>query len=1341
MSAELRRLDFTQSLVPRERNIPASELVRRLKALNSKLCELGDSQSGTDPASCDDVKVQLVAPSVLHHRDRHVKIMASCCIGELFRIYVPDPPFSDPQLKDIFELFANQLQCIDQFDNAYHPFYLQLFSSLAITRSISLVADLENSEELTVKFFDLTLSRVSDQHPPHIHGHAAELLIALITECPSLSVEIAELLLARLREPETSIAHRIALDVVRETADRLHKYVTQYFMEVVVRAAKESIANKSSPAASAALVEATEAHSRMAELYILAPKLLLSVIPSLEEELVVEQAPFRTLATTTLGNMLAISAAVAPPLAREYPSAWRAWCGRHIDRHTPIRIQWVAHAAEVYNQHAHLDPIGNDLNACLVRVLTDQDEKVRLAACQIFGSQLDFNVLRKHASAAVWEALGSRIRDKRLSVRLQAMRSVGYLWRRVIHVVLPAKVNPKGLDAVGNGESQQAGASESQGAGAQSQIYGPGADAAGGDSQFQVLETNLDDTEITDLLTTFKWAPRELLSSMYLNDKELIAVLENVLIETVVHPKDAGAAKTMTDADWRGATERLLWFLSAIIDDDRAKCAFHAVLKLQSVTVAELGHLVSFAGRYSAQAAAQPDLAVEATLARLIQGMADRLPDAPRAQQTLNKFVKLYDGAWGDALRALTQWGDRDFHVMRRTAKDVLRKTEAAMPGSMQTLGILARRASPFIVSHEMVPKLLDRVVTQDPTGWTVRLCLAAQWLLDSLATLFPATIQRHVPELLALLNNHAPRVLQLLAHVECREIPAHDVATLTRLARTQPALAAAAGSVLARGNHVAACKELLANAEAVLKDTAASADAAWGALTYLAELAKYQVDLYEVRSADLTQRAIRRLVENTYSVDDARDWLDTAELPAETRAQLAALTLLINRVASLAARRTTLAHAMDASQPLARLLAQILERRGQLHDDLPAFAASALRQHAGLAILELAGIPALRDRVPTLLYLRLAQLLEDPLQPVRTAVLHALRALLIGTQTSPRFVPLLALVANDPDEATKTSAASLIKALASRSDTGDSVEQSLARLLHTVAFLAPPGKLAGDLKLYTPYVELFLGAVLRAESAAVLYHILMKIKEHQVRRGLILKHDDDEDEDAAAAAAAVPAGEDGADGADDNVVRAPPRTADEISALVDENLYTLAEWTVKYLRDKCKLHGWPIATVAATVDLPRELFTPLKGEAAERNVKRVYLPAAAAVPTGAAPLSTAAAAAKKRPASGGEGSTPAAKRAKKAAAATAAGTPKKKKKRAAKAADDGGEQPDTPPRRSARARARPAKGYRDSSDDEDGGEERHSDAAAEEEEARPRETSDVEMSEADEEADGEGAE
>lgn len=95
---EQRSLVFDEELSWRPaKPIPSATLLSRLERLSKELADL--DQGATDLDSLKDVASKLGHRNLLQHRDRGVKAYTACCLVEILRLFVPDAPFTDDQLK------------------------------------------------------------------------------------------------------------------------------------------------------------------------------------------------------------------------------------------------------------------------------------------------------------------------------------------------------------------------------------------------------------------------------------------------------------------------------------------------------------------------------------------------------------------------------------------------------------------------------------------------------------------------------------------------------------------------------------------------------------------------------------------------------------------------------------------------------------------------------------------------------------------------------------------------------------------------------------------------------------------------------------------------------------------------------------------------------------------------------------------------------------------------------------------------------------------------------------------------------------------------------------------
>lgn len=165
-------------------------------------------------------------------------------------------------------------------------------------------------------------------------------------------------------------SYLLAVDVCRASADKLQRYVAQYFAEVItstINGARNSDDDESDSASDGpgggrkgkgAAMDVlpssfVTAHALIKQVNRSVPTLLLNVIPQLEEELRTDKPAYRKLATETLGAMAGEKAGQGD-LALKYPSAWKAFLGRSKDKVNSVRIAFVESLPNIWIEHPEL---------------------------------------------------------------------------------------------------------------------------------------------------------------------------------------------------------------------------------------------------------------------------------------------------------------------------------------------------------------------------------------------------------------------------------------------------------------------------------------------------------------------------------------------------------------------------------------------------------------------------------------------------------------------------------------------------------------------------------------------------------------------------------------------------------------------------------------------------------------------------------------------------------------------------------------------------------------------------------------------------------------------------
>jgi sister chromatid cohesion protein PDS5 len=223
------------------------------------------------------------------------------------------------------------------------------------------------------------------------------------------------------------------------------------------------------------LKELTKAHRLVRELWRACPDVLQNVIPQLEIELSAESVSLRTLATETLGDVAAgIGIAGPPPPPSMDPAAYppaklttsqtpnvplsilqtpislkpfsqthsvvyESFLGRRHDKSAAVRAAWTTAVGRILITSGGGIGLSESeeqkLTKALAQMLGDADEYVRSRAVKAV-SQFGFSdIILKIGSGggvstegSVLSILSERVKDRKHSVREEAMTSLGRMW-------------------------------------------------------------------------------------------------------------------------------------------------------------------------------------------------------------------------------------------------------------------------------------------------------------------------------------------------------------------------------------------------------------------------------------------------------------------------------------------------------------------------------------------------------------------------------------------------------------------------------------------------------------------------------------------------------------------------------------------------------------------------------------------------------------------------------------------------------------------------------------------------------------------------------------------------
>jgi sister chromatid cohesion protein PDS5 len=193
------KLKFHEKLIGK--GLATDALLKKLKALHTELAALDQD---VDVNSLGTIRKELINTSVLLHKDRGVKAYAACCLADILRLYAPDAPYTQSELRDIFQFFFRQLSTgLKGADSSYYNEYFHLLESLSTVKSVVLVCDLPTAEELMVEIFRDFFGLVKRDLAKKIEMFMVDILVALIDECQVLPTEVLETILSQFMDKNT----------------------------------------------------------------------------------------------------------------------------------------------------------------------------------------------------------------------------------------------------------------------------------------------------------------------------------------------------------------------------------------------------------------------------------------------------------------------------------------------------------------------------------------------------------------------------------------------------------------------------------------------------------------------------------------------------------------------------------------------------------------------------------------------------------------------------------------------------------------------------------------------------------------------------------------------------------------------------------------------------------------------------------------------------------------------------------------------------------------------------------------------------------------------------------
>ncbi|KAK9451020.1 armadillo-type protein [Limtongia smithiae] len=1047
-------LQFKHPLAPRAgKPIAVTEQLKRLKSVHDELQQF--EQGMVDLMSIDKVAKELISDNLLRTKDKGVKAYVACCLADILRLFAPDAPYTVPQLQAIFEFFVTQLKGLTDTESPYFSQYCYLLESLSQVKSIVLVADLPNGEDIMTSLFRMFFDMVKPDSLKNLEFHMGEVLVQLVEEVPTIPVEVVEMILAqflrvtnsaptqtkkwtRATEKQSKVqtqisqappAYNMAKTICINCSDRMARQISQYFTDVIYNTSTKSGDDEISEED---MTDLKKAHSLIVEIWRSVPEVLQTVIPQLEQEILVENVEMRVLATETVG-LIAGQIPGRVNFISSQPACWEAWMGRQNDRSGVVRAKWAEGCAYIIGSRS--DVVKGTVEG-LAKSLIDNEDRVRLSTCKAIGTLSYKTIIRKFRNEEILNNLAERSRDRKYTVRAEAIEVLGSLY----------------------------------------------------DYAYEDI-SNQDQ----DVIAQLSWIPSRIFDLYYLSAKDTNLLLDYCLNEQLLP----------LEIDDKKRVQRLLTVVKYL--DDKAKKAFAAVPARQQKMSAVVSAFIQLCEKNNGGVVEEDEEQLKTKIKNIVRWLSEQFPDASKAEANLMKFALLNDRrlykAIKDCINSASEYGTivKAFKELNSRLKPVSTVLETIMP--------IMYRSSALWYNRSNVLAILE--ISKDVSN---PLSSCAHELLKDIASNVPAVLVAHIRDLTQQIQKSEPGFEGSVDTLKtCAEFAQKYPDELPQErqfldALMQFATAGSAGEAKHAASMLLHTKRKHTYARDLLGACMTNDVNDEHFLAHLASIGELVLEtpaIVEPEIDNIISFLIKEVLmrNRVKPSDDEKDWVEDSALEDDCHAKVLALRILVNRLRSAANADS----AQEIAKPVLNLLNTLVVNAGEISKkkDTPAHFTSRLRLSAGLFLLKLARLPVYERLISPKDINSLSLLVQDTNFQVRQAFIDKLKMYLAREQLPEKYIPIMFLMAYEPEDEVKDELVMWIRARLAKQNQqkGTVLENCFPRLLHLLAHHPDYGTNVDDLLDSAQYLIFYMNTVVTEQNISLIFYFAQRVK--QVRDAL----------------------------------------------------------------------------------------------------------------------------------------------------------------------------------------------------------------------------------------------
>ncbi|OBA19025.1 hypothetical protein METBIDRAFT_47278 [Metschnikowia bicuspidata var. bicuspidata NRRL YB-4993] len=1160
------------------KSIPTKELIARLLKIADELSAVDQELAVLEDYK--DLARNLANPKLIKHANVGVKAFTACAIADIIRLYAPDAPFTEEELSDIFRAFFAQFSHLWDEDNPYFLQQSYILKRLVEVRTVVLIGDLPDSQELVSLLFNTMYKLTTKDFPSRLEPLASEMLAETISEIDYIPQGVVSLIVKHLTVATdcqlmsrssniSNTAFIFSLAICEANSDKMARLVAHLFSEMLDESAKSSEKDRHAP------FEALEKiHLSSVHIWAHVPDLLASVMGLISDELNSDDEGIRMLATKTIGSMLSSSSLSkngnsAVTFVSYHRDTWTNWLKKSSDTSPSVRAVWIEQAPVILSLETTSE-INSELSLGFSKCLTDSSEKVRFSACCSLES-LSFSVImKKVCNESILKTLFQLIREKHVQTRNTAINVLAHLYNDC-------------MVSLANNEVVDLGSSNSE-----------------------------DHENVIHCVVN--GVPNNLLQLNYINDKSITTAVDICLFEKLLPFDDSAEIRVF----------RLCQFLKEL--REKGSLAFRAITKRQQKNAEVLLKFLDLAEEYICNSSMEienkeneSNEKILIKVEKVIKWLESQVPEGLNSYESLNTFFRLKNPRFVNLLRNCIDM-DLDYKTVKNSAKELLTKlsdvknikygkgkphsTTAEMVSNMK---ILLYRSSVIFYNKSNIGELIK--VSQESGSDNYK---AANELMSMITTDCPNVCKNHVTALVKMVESDdikdiPVRLLQSLYHV-LRKLPErfpeeesfykrmHVLATngcylqakyCVKIIGCSPSKEARVfkilGSIMPLSPKDQNFKAHLSIvAEVYLVDPLSLTSFSSGINTVIIEeiLKKNRLQSLELDS-------IAKL-----------KWIDNENLFKHEMLieKLIAVRLIANKLRHIASSDSTDKATLNAAEKPINLLANIIFNNGELvklSTDVNTIATPycyrlKLKLYLGLMLLKLAKLPRLNSLISLDVIKKMTRLLLDEEMSVREIFLRSLRKKLQEKAISERFLHLVFFMGHEPDPNLRSYISTWIVSQHQRVNTKQEMlyERTSVRLIHALAHDDRFDKLMCDeskalterqLDAYIyalGIASMFIGTIANESNINLLYYLASRVKQYR-----------------------------------DNSIESSFYGMEDLPNEV-LNLYRVAELFQLMLKELADSKSWNLQTWPGKINLPSDLFLPMEDyQQAHDFISRVYIP------------------------------------------------------------------------------------------------------------------------------------